>query len=245
MNDIYNDRGIIMDKQEELELVYNWQNFKCNKSRQTLINNHNKLIVYYANKYSRKNIQLQEDLYQEGVIGVLTAIDKIKISKDIKCITYFTYYIKWFMQKYLLKNAGNIRYGDKSNANSKIYFHLYELNGDDLQGFTYKKIKDFSEKYNVSEIEIYRVLNCYAVDINENDSCMDLETGPHNVIEKEEILELIIEKINNFDKNTYISFFRRLNEEILSQNNTKFSYSWDKQLYNKGLSVLKESLNVR
>ncbi len=73
----------------------------CIESRDKLIESNIKLITKVANKYREvvENCDV-EDLIQEGIIGLIKAIDRFDISKG----TEFSTYIKYWIDKYIINH---------------------------------------------------------------------------------------------------------------------------------------------
>tara|TARA_R110000822_G_scaffold275773_1_gene397894 strand:+ start:23509 stop:24090 length:582 start_codon:yes stop_codon:yes gene_type:complete len=91
-------------KEQELELFRKYKNEGCIKSRDILIDAHMGMMV----KQSRKltwNESLQEELVQEGVIGVLRYLDKFDPSLGNRLITYLTTITSGSMKTYMRQTA--------------------------------------------------------------------------------------------------------------------------------------------
>ena len=66
-----------------------------------------KYVKWMANRYKRASIPY-EDLFQEGVLGLLRARKTFDVNKGVKFITYAIHFIKFFILEYISKN--NIRF---------------------------------------------------------------------------------------------------------------------------------------
>ncbi len=62
-------------------------------SRRTLIQANGRLVISIANKYTGHGLSLAE-LSQEGVLGLIRAIDKFDASKGVRLSTYASYWIR-------------------------------------------------------------------------------------------------------------------------------------------------------
>lgn len=106
------------------ELVKLYQNGD-NKALEELILANEGVIYKIANKYNGINRELElEDLYQNGVLGLIAAAKKYKfdIEKKAKFITYAVYYIDRYIHRSV--NGGS----SKDIGNNKLYNSCTSLN---------------------------------------------------------------------------------------------------------------------
>lgn len=62
-------------------------------ARKTLIQSNGRLVISIASKYSGHGLSLAE-LSQEGVLGLIRAIDKFDVTKGVRLSTYASYWIR-------------------------------------------------------------------------------------------------------------------------------------------------------
>lgn len=74
------------------------------QARALLINANMRLVFSIAKKYYRSTVQL-EDLVQEGMKGLIIAVDKFDPRKDLRFSTYGTYWIKQHVSRYILSDT--------------------------------------------------------------------------------------------------------------------------------------------
>lgn len=63
------------------------------EARKTLIQSNGRLVISIASKYSGHGLSLAE-LSQEGVLGLIRAIDKFDVTKGVRLSTYASYWIR-------------------------------------------------------------------------------------------------------------------------------------------------------
>ncbi|MCB0166945.1 MAG: sigma-70 family RNA polymerase sigma factor [Anaerolineae bacterium] len=63
------------------------------QARKTLIQSNGRLVISIASKYSGHGLSLAE-LSQEGVLGLIRAIDKFDVTKGVRLSTYASYWIR-------------------------------------------------------------------------------------------------------------------------------------------------------
>jgi len=81
-----------------------WKENKMTKETRTveqLIKDHTKFIQKLANRYGNNNNR--DDLFQEGVLGVMKAAEKFDDNHQVKFLTYANYWIVHYMLRYLKK----------------------------------------------------------------------------------------------------------------------------------------------
>ena len=64
-----------LEKKEQYELIYKWQNYGDKKSLNRLLGAYKKLVVSFSKRYLGYGLP-QEDLINEGMLGLINAINK-------------------------------------------------------------------------------------------------------------------------------------------------------------------------
>ncbi len=145
-----------LEKEEEYELISKWLDSNDKIALNRLVGAYKKLVVSFAKKYLSYGLP-QEDLVQEGTMGLIYAINKFDISKGFRLSTYAHWWIKAMIQDYVLKNWSIVKNG--TTASQKVLF--FSLN-------KIKKIINF-ESQNFMGIEdiskISKMLNLKPIDI--------------------------------------------------------------------------------
>lgn len=100
-----------LTKEEEYELFERYK--KGDKvSKEIIVNQNLNFIVKIAKTYSfilkKSNIDL-EDLIQQGIIGVLEAMERFDTTKGFRFITYSYYWIKKNIYDYLCSNSKSLK----------------------------------------------------------------------------------------------------------------------------------------
>ena len=84
--------AMIESKEEEYELLKRAQNGD-EEARNIMVESNLRLVASFANKYSQYTKVPWEDLFQEGTIGLFTAISKFDLSTGNKFSTYASWWI--------------------------------------------------------------------------------------------------------------------------------------------------------
>ena len=79
------------------------------------------LIIDIASNYQKAYALNQDDLFQEGVLGMITALDRFDVTRGIRFCTYATYWINIHILHYIKKNSKIVMLSSYANAQlSKI-----------------------------------------------------------------------------------------------------------------------------
>ncbi|MFN3551330.1 MAG: sigma-70 family RNA polymerase sigma factor [Endomicrobiia bacterium] len=107
---ILNTVETINEKQFRM-LLRKYRATKNPKIKEQIVNGYLNLVISvaksYYNKYNNPNIELS-DLIEEGIFGLLKALNRYKFSKNVSFRIYATYWIKNSIQHYVKEKSGLI-----------------------------------------------------------------------------------------------------------------------------------------
>ena len=83
--------------------VEEWKKTKSDKVLERIINNHYPMIYSIINNINVGYEISKDDLFSEGVLGILTALDKFEINKNAKFSTYAYFWVRSKIYKFLKK----------------------------------------------------------------------------------------------------------------------------------------------
>jgi RNA polymerase sigma-32 factor len=121
----YSKTTRVLDKEEEFQLIYQWQKFQNKKALNKILKAYLRLPVSMARKFMHYGLP-KEDLIHEGIIGIMHALKKFDISKDFRLSTYARWWIKALMQDYILKNWSIVKTGSTASQKT-LFFNLNKL----------------------------------------------------------------------------------------------------------------------
>ena len=141
-----------------------------------LIQSHLRLVVKIANKFKNYGLPTA-DLVAEGNMGLIQALKKFEPKKGFRFSTYSMWWIRAFIQDYVLRSWSLVKIGTTS-AQKKLFFNLGKIKKrlgahNNEFGLSQEKIKHIAETLNVSSKEV--------VDMNsrltQNDSSLNNKIG--------------------------------------------------------------------
>ncbi|MAC61082.1 MAG: RNA polymerase factor sigma-32 [SAR116 cluster bacterium] len=115
-------RQSLISKEDEVDFIKNWQLHKDDKSINKIVSSHLRLVISLANKFKNYGLPINE-LIQEGNVGLMQAVDKFDLNRDVRFSTYASWWIKASMQTFILKNWSIVRIGTTA-AQKSLFFKL-------------------------------------------------------------------------------------------------------------------------
>lgn len=120
----------ILEKEEELALSRKFYETKDPQIAKILAQANLRFVVKIAAEYTRFGARLI-DMVQEGNIGLLHAIKEFNPYKGVRLITYAVWWIRGYIQEYLMRQYSLVRIG--TNARQKKLFYLLKKQQEQLQ----------------------------------------------------------------------------------------------------------------
>lgn len=137
----------ILSKTEERELILQAQKGDENAKNEIIIKNY-RFVLKIAYKYKNRYLDI-EDIVNEGIIGMMTAIQKFDLKKDIKFISYSVFWIKQSIIKAIAEKMQSF----KVPLNVNNYF--YHINKTKDSQLTSSQVVDnLSKELNLSKKKI-------------------------------------------------------------------------------------------
>lgn len=99
---------VFLNQSEINELILEAQKGNI-EARNKVIENNYRLVTSIAKNFVVNTSMSFEDIYQEGIIGLIKAVDKFDTSKGFKFSTYATWWVKQAIQRNLADNNRSIR----------------------------------------------------------------------------------------------------------------------------------------
>lgn len=110
----------------EAELMERYQETGCVKARQQVIHAHMRYVMTLARQMAGGR-EDREDLIQEGMVGLMQAIDKFDVKTGIRVSVYATHWIKSMIRQYMLDTKRIFRIAT-TKPQRKLYYNLHKFN---------------------------------------------------------------------------------------------------------------------
>lgn len=198
----------LLTKEQELEYAKKYYETKNPEIGQILVKHNLRFVVKVAAEYSKFGAKMI-DLIQEGNIGLMHAVRDFNPYKGVRLITYAVWWIRGYIQEYMMKQYSLVRIGTTQNQ-KKLFYNLQREKEKldqmgDLEGFTLMssklgipedEIREMAQRMRGKDISLDR-----PIDDDGKSSLMDLQKDNDLIPLDEQLshfeqLHLLSEKIN-------------------------------------------------
>ena len=207
MNDVA--RYALLTPEEEEATARHYQEYRDKESAQRMVLANLRLVVKIAMEY-HSAFQNVLDLIQEGNMGLLRAVEKFDVSKNVRFSSYATWWVRAFILKYIIDNFRLVKVGT-TQAQKKLFFNLMKEK-DKIEKLGFKSTpKLLSERLNVKEAEVREMelrMGAREVELDsprpnyEGASQMDFVATPadsaEDAAEKNELQDILIKNLDEF-----------------------------------------------
>jgi RNA polymerase sigma-32 factor len=232
----------LLTPEEEYEHGIKYAEQGDKESAKILTQSHLRLVVKMAGKFRNYGLPLI-DLIAEGNLGLIQAVKKFDPRKGFRLSTYAMWWIKAYMQDYILRSWSLVKIGTTA-AQKKLFFNLNKIkkrlggmDGDfaSKNQLTPAQVKHIAESLHVSEKDVISMdsrltqsdtsLNKAVGDEDDAKEMVDLmaseeesqeEIAIHNQekLQREELFQNAFNKLNEREKDILIK--RQMSEESMT-----------------------------
>ncbi|MFN3454772.1 MAG: RNA polymerase factor sigma-32 [Pseudobdellovibrio sp.] len=142
----------VLTKEEELKLAKRYQETKDPEAAQALVRANLRFVVKIAAEYARFSSKMI-DLIQEGNVGLMHAVKEFNPDKGARLITYAVWWIRGYIQEYLMRQFSMVRIGTTANQR-KLFYQLQKQKQELEKMSTSENIHHLSEKLGIPEDEV-------------------------------------------------------------------------------------------
>jgi RNA polymerase sigma-32 factor len=100
----------MLTPEEEKKIAIEWFENRDREAGQKLVMSNLRFVVKIAKEYSKYGIKMS-DLIQEGNMGLMHAVDKYDPNKGYRLITYAVWWIRAYIQAFVLRSMSMVRSG--------------------------------------------------------------------------------------------------------------------------------------
>ncbi len=142
----------LLTKEQEQELAKKYYETKDPAVAQALVTANLRFVVKIAAEYSRFGARMI-DLVQEGNMGLMHGVRDFNPYKGVRLITYAVWWIRGYIQEYLMKQYSLVKIGTTQNQ-KKLFYQLQRQREElDAMGKS-PDIKQLSSKLGIPEDEV-------------------------------------------------------------------------------------------
>lgn len=115
----------LLSRDEEFELGVRWHDHKDVEAAHKLVVSNLRFVVKIAYEYTNYGLKLM-DLIQEGNIGLMQAVKKFDPYKGFKLISYAVWWIRAYIQNYIIKSWSLVKIGT-TQAQKKLFYKMRQV----------------------------------------------------------------------------------------------------------------------
>ena len=209
----------ILSAEEEYDLTKKYFLNKDERIANKIITSHLRLVVKIVKGYRGYGLPADE-MISEGSLGLLVALKKFNPDKGFRFSTYALWWIKAYVQKYILNSWSLVKIGTTA-AQKKLFFNLRkiknQLNLMDDKNLDDNIIKKIASSLSVKPIELKEMND--RISFHDRSLNIILNNDSEDGIE---FMDLIADKTPN-------------QEELFANRET---YIYRKELFNKAINIL-------
>ncbi|MGZ3721316.1 MAG: RNA polymerase factor sigma-32 [Bdellovibrionales bacterium] len=198
----------LLTREQEHELAVKFRDSGDSKAAEQLVTANLRFVVKVAAEYTKFGARLI-DLVQEGNVGLMHAVKEFNPYKGVRLITYAVWWIRGYIQEYLMRQYSMVRIG--TTANQRKLFYQLQKEREKLERMGIETgLAQLSGKLGVSSEEAHEMHSRLSgrdvsldAPVGEDGSArlMDLQSAADPMVLDEELghreeLHLLIEKID-------------------------------------------------
>jgi len=156
----------LLTREQELEIAKKYFDTKDPIAAQTLVQSNLRFVVKVAAEYSKFGSKMI-DLIQEGNIGLMHAVREFNPYKGTRLITYAVWWIRGYIQEFLMRQYSMVRIGTTQNQR-KLFYQLqkqkerldsveFETNIDKISeklGIPVDEIRDMAQRLSQRDVAL-------------------------------------------------------------------------------------------
>lgn len=142
----------LLTREQEHEVAIRYRETGDAKAAEQLVTSNLRFVVKVAAEYSKFGARLI-DLIQEGNVGLMHAVREFNPYKGVRLITYAVWWIRGYIQEYLMRQYSMVRIG--TTATQKKLFYQLQREKEKLEKLGLEQgIAQLSGRLGVSEEEV-------------------------------------------------------------------------------------------
>ncbi len=142
----------LLSKEQEFEIAKKYYETKDPALAQTLVKSNLRFVVKVAAEYAKFSSRLI-DVIQEGNVGLMHAVKEFNPYKGNRLITYAVWWIRGYIQEYLMRQFSMVRIGTTANQR-KLFYQLQRQKEELDQMASAENVALLSHKLGIPEDEV-------------------------------------------------------------------------------------------
>ncbi len=142
----------LLTKEMEKDISKKYFETKDPEAAQLLVRSNLRFVVKIAAEYSKFGAKLI-DLIQEGNVGLMHAVREFNPYKGARLITYAVWWIRGYIQEYLMRQYSMVRIGTTQNQR-KLFYQLQKEKNNMEALSNDKNLSELSERLGIPKDEI-------------------------------------------------------------------------------------------
>lgn len=259
-----------LNEDEERELLLDFKVNGSLESAKALVISQLKTVLNIAKEYKNYGLP-EEDLIQEGNIGLMKAVKNYNISHKVRLYTYSLVWIKSEIQNYIIKNWKIVKIGTTKNF-KKLFFNYRKIQKElvdmgidkkELSSIIQKRllvskeeVEHINQYFNNEEISISEIIkndndnrenNKYTYELIENDNPESITTIKIDTEVRNSIIKQSMDELKDREKEVLMKRFFSENKETHKEISTSLNISTERvrQIEKEALVKLKNILTKR
>jgi RNA polymerase sigma-32 factor len=142
----------VLSREEETELALRYSQKRDTVAGQMLVTSNLRFVIKVALSYRHYGARMM-DLIQEGNIGLMKAVERYDPSKGYRLISYAVWWIKAYMQNYIIRSWSLVKIGT-TQAQRKLFYRLSDLPEATDHDSHLENVAKLASKIHVTEDEV-------------------------------------------------------------------------------------------
>lgn len=142
----------VLSREDEMKLAKRYFETKDPEAAQALVRANLRFVVKIAAEYARFSSRMI-DLIQEGNVGLMHAVRDYNPDKGARLITYAVWWIRGYIQEYLMRQFSMVRIGTTANQR-KLFYQLQRKKNELEKMSSPENIAQLSTKLGIPKDEV-------------------------------------------------------------------------------------------
>ncbi len=142
----------VLSREQEKEVATKYFETKDATSAEILVRSNLRFVVKVAAEYAKFSAKMI-DLIQEGNVGLMHAVKEYNPYKGNRLITYAVWWIRGYIQEYLMRQFSLVRIGTTANQR-KLFYQLRKQKEELEKMNSPEKIRQMSQQLGIPEDEV-------------------------------------------------------------------------------------------